>query len=69
MVKPSPRKNMVGVPKILLSCRYNPPARHPYIGDVCLVAKLGLGLGTKMFGKHLTPHTKEAHERYLMSKV
>jgi hypothetical protein len=73
---------------------YNPLARHPYIGDVCLVAKVAWehsiyceslnsligrarsmleahlvpGLGTKMLGKHHTSHTKEAHERYLMSK-
>jgi hypothetical protein len=73
---------------------YNPPARHPYIGDVCFVAKVSLGVqhisggpeftdweskfnagsspgpgfSTKMLGKCRTPHTKEAHERYLMSK-
>jgi hypothetical protein len=28
-----------------------------------------LSHGTKMSGKHHTLHTKEAHERYLMSKV
>jgi hypothetical protein len=28
----------------------------------------GLSHGTKMLGKRRTLHTKEAHERYLMSK-
>jgi hypothetical protein len=31
-------------------------------------AHLVLGLGTKMLGRRRTPHTKEAHERCLMSK-
>jgi hypothetical protein len=31
-------------------------------------AHLDLGFGTKMLGKRRTLHTKEAHERYLMSK-
>jgi hypothetical protein len=28
---------------VALAGQYNPPSRHPYIGDVCLVAKVGLG--------------------------
>jgi hypothetical protein len=28
---------------VALAGQYNPPARHPYIGDVCFVAKVGLG--------------------------
>jgi hypothetical protein len=73
---------------------HNLPARHAYIGDVCLVTKVGLrvqhisgglnllieraksipeahlvpGFSTKMLGKRCTVHTKEAHERFLMSK-
>jgi hypothetical protein len=31
-------------------------------------AHLVPGFGIKMLGKHHTLHTKEAHERYLMSK-
>jgi hypothetical protein len=76
-------------------CGFGRPPGPPYIGDVCLVAKVGLGVqrisgrpeftyweskidagsspdpnhGTKMLGKHHTLHTKEAHERYLISKV
>jgi hypothetical protein len=71
-----------------------PQTIPPYTGDVCLVAKVDLGVqhisggpefmtgrarsmleahlepthGTKMLGKCHTSHTKEAHERYLMSK-
>jgi hypothetical protein len=31
-------------------------------------AHMVLGFSTKVLGKCCTPHTKEAHERYLMSK-
>jgi hypothetical protein len=77
---------------VALAGWYNPLDRPPYIGDVCLVAKVGSavsegpeftnweskinvrsssvpGKHTKMLGKCHTLHTKEAHERFLMSKV
>jgi hypothetical protein len=37
-----------------LAGQHNPPARHPYIGDFCLVAKVGLGVQHILGGPEFT---------------
>jgi hypothetical protein len=39
---------------VALASQYNPPDRPPYIGDVCLVARVGLGAQCILGGPEFT---------------
>jgi hypothetical protein len=48
------------------SGQYTPQARHPYIGDVCLVARVGLGAQHILGGPEFTGGARSMPEAHLV---